>query len=292
MRELFDMTSNFIVIDDIDTLTTQGTEAGFDFLYALLIRANKRSKILYTLRNAPSHSLANAIEVPGLEPGPEYNDIVSVCCKQFKVTPPPKEFVDGKLSTISERRPLVVESIIAMRRTTSNYTEAANLFEQGSGDDVRAYVFQREWMALPADNFAKNILAVMALYGDPLTFADLANMSRYDEGRVRDALSAVREMFLKLNEIGSETTFELGALTRAFVNGQAKKLTHYENIKERVRQYKKTMYPENPVLTRLRNKVESLVERGGRYDPTFLQEAWAVVCDRSLPVSIVEDPRF
>ena len=99
-------------------------------------------------------------------------------------------------------------------------------------------------------------------------------------------------MFLKLNEIGSETTFELGVLTRAFVSGHAKKLTHFENIKKRVRQYKKTMYPENPVLTRLRNKVESLVERGRRYDQNFLQEAWAVVCEPSLPISIVEDPRF
>jgi hypothetical protein len=102
MRELFDMTSNLIVIDDIDTLTTQGIEAGFDFLYTLLIRAKRRSKILYTLRNAPSQSLANAIEVPGLEPGIEYNDFVSVCCKQFKVVVPDQNFIERDLSTISE----------------------------------------------------------------------------------------------------------------------------------------------------------------------------------------------
>ena len=206
----------------------------FDYIYTLLIRAKKSNKILYTLRNAPSQSLANAIEVPGLEPELEYNEFVSACCKQFNVTPPDHNFINGELSAISERRPLVVELIIAMRRTTSNYAEAMKLFQQGAGDDVRAYVFQREWMALPTDNFSRNILAVMALHGDPLTFGDLANLSRYDEGRVRDALSAVREMFLKLNEVGSETTFELGALTRAFVTGQAQKLSHYDSIRERV----------------------------------------------------------
>jgi ABC-type oligopeptide transport system ATPase subunit len=292
MRELFDLTANVIVIDDIDTLTTKGLEAGFDFLYTLLIRAKKRSKILYTLRNAPSHSLANAIEVPGLEPGAEYNNFVSVCARQFKVPSPEQSFIDGKLSIISERRPLVVESIIAMRRTTSNYAEAIRLFEEGPGDDVRAYVFQREWMALPTDNFARNILAVMALYDAPLTFTDLVNLSRYDEGRVSDALSVTREMFLRLNEIGNETTFELGALTKAFILSQAKKLAHYENIKERVRQYKKTMYPENPVLTRLRNKIENLVERGRRYDPTFIEQAWTAISEETFPVSMTEDPRF
>ena len=51
MKEFFDLTSNFIVIDDIDTLTTQGKEAGFDFIYSLLWRSQRKSKVLYTLRN-------------------------------------------------------------------------------------------------------------------------------------------------------------------------------------------------------------------------------------------------
>jgi hypothetical protein len=41
INEFFDLTSNFIVIDDIDTLTTQAVEAGFDFLYGALWRSKK-----------------------------------------------------------------------------------------------------------------------------------------------------------------------------------------------------------------------------------------------------------
>jgi energy-coupling factor transporter ATP-binding protein EcfA2 len=74
IKELFDLTANFIVIDDVDTLTTHGLEAGFDFLYGALWRAKRRSKLLYTIRNAPSQSLANSIEVPvsiGVRSGPQ-----------------------------------------------------------------------------------------------------------------------------------------------------------------------------------------------------------------------------
>jgi Putative DNA-binding domain len=291
-KEFFDLTSNFVVIDDIDTLTTQGIEAGFDFLYALLWRSKRKSKILYTLRNAPTQSLANAIEVPGLEAGGEYERFVDVCASQFKVSAPPAEIRDHKLAEISERRPLVVESIIAIRRTTSNYGQALVLFEQGAGEDIRAYVFQREWSALSADNFSRYILTIMSLFGAPLCFSDLTSLSRYDEGRVRDALSEVREMFLKLNEVGNETTYELGALTRAFISEHAKGLERYEYLRERVKQYKKTMYPENPVLTRLRNRIEGLVEHGRRSDPPVLVEAWRLLANGSHPASVVEDPRF
>jgi hypothetical protein len=75
----------------------------------------RRSKILYTLRNAPSHSLANAVEVRGLE-GKDYEEFVSVCAAQFHVQAPDKGFVQSKLATVSERRPSVIESIIALVR--------------------------------------------------------------------------------------------------------------------------------------------------------------------------------
>ena len=136
IRAFFDTTANFIVIDDIDTLTTQGQEAGFDFLYGVLWRAKRRSKVLYTLRNAPSHSLANAIEVPGLALGGEYEEFVRVCCEQFRVKEPEPTFRDGRLAAVTEQRPLVVESIIALRRNAGDYERAIQLFEQSSGDDV------------------------------------------------------------------------------------------------------------------------------------------------------------
>jgi hypothetical protein len=58
--------------------------------------------------------LANSIEVPGLE-GEDYQEFVQVCAQQFSVPLPDREFIVTKPSTISERGPLVIESIIATR---------------------------------------------------------------------------------------------------------------------------------------------------------------------------------
>ena len=39
LEDFLDITSNFIVIDDIDSLTTKGIEAGRNYVYRLLWRA-------------------------------------------------------------------------------------------------------------------------------------------------------------------------------------------------------------------------------------------------------------
>ncbi|WP_249154133.1 ATP-binding protein [Bradyrhizobium manausense] len=293
MREFLDLTSNFIVVDDVDTLTVNGLEAGFDFLYGLLWRAKRRSKLLYTLRNAPSQSLANAIEVPGLEEG-DYEEFVEVCRSQFRVqTPPDRSFVSGRLSIVSERRPLVIESIIALTRTAGSYSRAVELFEEGAGEDVRRYVFQREWNSLSPTNHGRYVLAVLALNAEPLTFSDLVALTRYEESRVRDALADVREMFLIVNEVGKEATYQLGEMTRSFILEQSKRLDQYAAIKERVAKYRSKFFPDNPVLSRLRDSVESLAYRGWKFgDKDALRKALELISSSSLPPKITEDPRF
>jgi hypothetical protein len=258
LRGLFDLTSNFVVIDDIDTLTTKGLEAGFDFLYGVLWRSKRRSKLLYTLRNAPSQSLANAIEVPGLEEG-DYEEFVEVCRTQFKLaSAPDRGLVLGRLSTISERRPLVVENIIALARTAGSYIRAIELFEESAGEDVRNYVFQRKWNALPPTNHGRYVLAVLALDEQPLGFADLVALTRYEDQRVSDALSDVREMFLLVNEVGEEATYQLGAMTRSFVLEQSKSLDQYPAIKERVIKYRTNFFPDTPYFRDCATKLNRL----------------------------------
>lgn len=291
LRECFDITSNFIIIDDIDTLTTQGIEAGFDFLYSLLWRSKRPSKILYTIRNAPSHSLANSIEVRGLE-NDDYIEFVRVCAGQFKVPTPDENLTRGRLSVVSERRPLVLESIIALRRTSGNYEKALTLFEEDSGEDVRSYVFQREWSSLPIDNYGRYILAVLSLYSEPMSFDDIVALTRYEPNRVKDGLADIREMFLQINEVGQETTFQLGTLTSAFVSERSKKLDLYPALKERVEKYKRNFYPENPILSRLKDRIELLVAKGSRFNQNeLLLEANQLINSQTSP-KISEDPRF
>jgi hypothetical protein len=98
-------------------------------------------------------------------------------------------------------------------------------------------------------------------------------------------------MFLSINEVGTETTYQLGALTYSFVSNECKKMDLYPALKERVEKYKKHIYPDNPILTRLKDKIEALVERGSR-DLDALLEAWTISIDPTLPPKISEDPRF
>ena len=136
-------------------------------------------------------------------------------------------------------------------------------------------------------------MAVLALHDEPLTFADVVALTRYEEARVNDALADIREMFLKVNEIGDETTFQLGALTRAFVIEQSKKLDRYSALKERVEKYKRNFYPENPILSRLRDRVEALVLKGDRFSNNdALRQSAELVLDPTLSPKISEDPRF
>src|SRR5262249_19145761 len=90
IRELFDLTSMMVVIDDIDTLTTKGLETGSDFLYRTLAKAKSTSKILYTVRNLPTASIANSIEVPGLQ-NEEFSEFVDECVSQYGVPAPSRE---------------------------------------------------------------------------------------------------------------------------------------------------------------------------------------------------------
>ena len=85
-------------------------------------------------------------------------------------------------------------------------------------------MFKREWNSLTSGNHGRYVLAVLALYNAPMVFDDVAILTQYEAGRVKDALADIREMFLQLSEVGPETTFQLGALTRAFVFEQSKKL--------------------------------------------------------------------
>jgi hypothetical protein len=72
-------------------------------------------------------------------------------------------------------------------------------------------------------------------------------------------------MFLIVNEIGEEATYQLGEMTRSFVLEQSKQLDQYAAIKERVVKYRSKFFPDNPILSRLRERVETLVYRGWKF---------------------------
>lgn len=290
---IFDRSSMLIIIDDIDTLTTKGIDPGFDALFLLVARAKRTVKVLYTLRNAPTMAMANSIEVPGLQVGREYQRFVEVCCAQFGVPQPDNHLRDGKLAKVTERRPLIVESIVALRRNSGTYEKAISLFEDNVGDDARQYVFQREWDALPYDNTARHLLATMALYDKPVVIDDLVAMMKNSLDVVVGAIATTREMFLEVQDVGGETAYSLGKLTSSFIRRAASTLDKLGIIEARVNSFKKTFLPSFPELSRLIERNEPLLARAFRYgDIEAAERAWRDLDPTNHPPKIAEDPRF
>jgi hypothetical protein len=154
--------------------------------------------------------MGNSIEVPGLY-GLDYTDFVNECAREFRVEPPRSEFRDGTLVTISERRPLVIESVIALFRTVGSYKRAAELFDQHAGEQIRDYVFSREWEALSSAGVARPLLAALSDLNQPTSFSQLETVLRVSPSRLQDAIGEVREMFLKVDQVGRSSVLSCSA---------------------------------------------------------------------------------
>lgn len=292
LKELFNYKSMLIVLDDIDTLTTKGVDPGSDFLYRTLCRAERNSKLLYTIRNAPTQSLANSIEVPGLNEA-EYKQFIIECVQQFNVKPPEEEFSSNRLLDLSERRPLVIESIIALVRSTGSYDRAADAFVQHAGQNVRDYVFLREWDALPTAAPAKLLLAALCDLDQSATFSQIETLLRNEESRVRDAIGATREMFLVVDHTGVEALFSLSPLTKQFIASKKNVLVGYTALKERVRAYKRNVSITSPAIAAQIIRIERILPpRQAEHDKSKAQQAWTALDQFSSNPKMTEDPVF
>lgn len=292
IKAFFDYSSVVLFIDDIDTLTTKGIDPGSDYIYRILCRANRSSRVVYTLRNAPSQSMSNSIEVPGLS-GLDYTDFVRECAQEFKVDEPRVEFRDTTLVNISERRPLVIESVIALVRTSGSYKRAAELFDQHAGEQIRDYVFLREWEALTPGSIARPLLAALSDFNQPTSFSQLETVLQVAPSRLQDAIGEVREMFLKIDQVGEEALFSLAPLTRQFVARKKDTIQVYNVIRERIKAFKRTIYISNPKVAEEVIRIERIISpRFPNHPPENSAEAWRVVNRSNLLPVVTENPLY
>lgn len=292
LREFFDSFSCLVILDDIDTLTTKGVEVGTSFLLKTLSRSRRQSRVLCTQRNIPVHAISTSLEVPGLRPENEYPEFVSACVKQYSSREPnPSEL--EKLARVSERRPLLVEYIVALVRSCSTYEAAFRLFEGDTGNNIRDYVFRREWSGLGNGPESRALLAVLAYLNKPASFSDLSVILQIGEARLRDSIAETRAMFLHVSDSGPETLYSLDVLTREFVLQEAAHLAQAASIRARTLNFEKSYFPEIPQISRLSLRIDDLVRKAFKlHNAQYLNQAWDEVCAANLPASLLEHPQY
>lgn len=285
VKELFDFENALIVIDDIDTLVTKGEEAGFDLLYKLALRAKKCVRILYTQRNQPLSS-ENSIEVTGFTREEEFVEFVQYCCDQFKVPTPNPEFMLGKLWRDTEGIPLIIETIIGLRKTCGDFNKAHQIFLDRRGDEARKYLFEREYDALSRDNKARQVLATISEFDRPISNEEILAIVQFGENSVAEAIGEVLGFFLSTS-ISPEgvTTYYLNPVTKAFLKEKSKTLDFGKAIVERVKNFKSAGRRKSKDVALIESKIQRLLDFGD------VRSAMDVALAESSP-AIVENAAF
>lgn len=127
LQDLFSTFCGLIVLDDIDALSRKNLDTGEESLFMKAVRAQKRTRILYTLRFPPAHALSSALPVPGLAESSEFFAFLKICCRQFAVPPPSAETIP-LIQQGTNCLPLLIETVVGLRQYCSNYNEALRLF--------------------------------------------------------------------------------------------------------------------------------------------------------------------
>lgn len=237
LNELFSSYSGLIVIDDVDALSRRGKDTGEEALLFSILSANKRTRILYTLRYPPSSALISSVQVPELECDYEFPKFIEACAKQFQVEVPKKDKVSA-ISEATSRLPLLIETVIGLRKVCGSYENAIDQFNSKGGEDARRYLYQREYDRLDPSGRSKEVLAALMLLNDAVSFNVLKQILNIQDNLVRDALGECGSVFLAVKGADSaETRYQLATPARSFIATVSAGLALFPVIERRVQLY-------------------------------------------------------
>lgn len=283
LDELFEIETQLIVIDDIDTLTTSNKDGGMEELFLTLSRAKSGTKVLYTQRGFPSFAPNAAVEVPGLS-DQELSQFINLCCEKFSVDAPGEADIRW-ISDQSEKRPLAVETIIGMRRIAASYNDAFRRWKENS-TEARVYLFNREYQQLKKDDRGRHLLAALSVFGTPQNFEVLRDVLKFSVEQLEDAIAETREMFLTIHssEKIQGDLYSIGAATRLFVSEVSDQLDRFGEIQARVQHFKTQSQSTPPAFVTLINRAQRSLKSDNPSD------AISVLTKSGLPPAFKEHP--
>ncbi|MGO8600901.1 ATP-binding protein [Rhizobium ruizarguesonis] len=271
LDELVEHFTGLIVIDDIDALTRRNRDTGEELLFQKAAQSSGRLKILYTSRYAPPYALKTAKEVPSLDFEHEFFPFMESCCRQFEVAPPASNNAI-RLFEISAGLPILIETIIGLRRNCSSYEEAFKAYESREGDAARRYLYQREYDRLEAATKARHMLAALSLIETPVSITAIGHITSYSEEQIRDAVTQTKGIFLKSTENeNGDTLYELATPAIGFVRQVSPDLPYYPALQKAISHFKqesgRTPAHEAAILVRMQklartSDFERIVEEG------------------------------
>jgi hypothetical protein len=238
LSELFAHFSGLIVIDDIDALTRRKVDSGEESLFLKAAQPTaKHTRVLYTLRFPPAHAMDSTEPVPGLHSGIELPEFAKACARQFGVPEPTPDELK-QLDTITDCLPLLLETVIALRKHSGTYKEAIRTFNDKGGEDARRYLYQREYDGLQQQGRARQLLAALYLVGEPMSVPALAGLLQFQHNVLTDAISECSSVFLS-TQVGEdgETLYQLTPPCVPFVENISKQLTYFAALQRKVQHF-------------------------------------------------------
>jgi hypothetical protein len=283
LSELFELESQIIVLDDIDTLTTSKKDAGMEELFIILTRARSGTKVLYTQRGFPSFAPNASVEVPGLSKD-EFDQFLSLCCKKFNV-PGPTEIDAALIASESQMRPLAIETMVGMRRVTSSYSDAFRRWKENSSE-ARQYLFNREYQQLNSDDRGRHLLAALAIFNAPQSAETLRSVLQFSPEQLEDAIAETRDMFLTVASNAGRTgdLFSIGPATRLYIEENSRQLDRYASIKARVQHFKDSSKHTPTAFIPLIDRAARSIRAGNASDAVKL------LAKNDLPPTFKEHP--
>lgn len=283
LEQLFDIETQLIAVDDIDTLTTAGKDGGMEDLFAILSRAKSGAKVLYTQRGFPSFAANAALEVPGLN-DEELKQFIELCCAKFSV-PAPDEPGRRWIAQHSEARPLAIETMIGMRRITPSYEDAFRRWKENSSEPLQ-YLFSREYQQLNKDDRARHVLVALSLLEGPQGFDVLLDVLQFSNEQLEDAISECRDMFLRVSPgtTGGGDRYSLGPATKLFVREESRRLDRFALIEARVQIFMAKSKSAPPAFIPVLNRASRSIDVGNP------QVAINLLTKETLPFAFKEHP--
>ncbi len=143
--------------------------------------------------------------------------------------------------------PLLIETIIGLRKSSSSYEDALRDFQERGGDGARKYLYQREYNKLAQRGKSRQILAALMEHGGAIDFDSIMTIISSNSEQTRDAINETLDVFLKVQHgKDDETLYLLSPPAVPFIRTVSQGLPYIPKVIQAVNFFKKTASKSTP----------------------------------------------